>query len=200
MNLLEPWNLTYAVAFVVFIGVRSYYGRPAQREKKKVSRVDLLEQVLLTFLAIGNLLLPTIFLFTNWLDFADYRLPDWLPWVGVVFLLPGLWLFWRSHVDLGLNWSISLQIRERHTICKNGVYALMRHPMYASVWLWGVGQALMLENWLAGWGTIAPFAILYFLRTPREERMLCESLGEDYRAYMAATPRIFPRFNRNKNR
>jgi protein-S-isoprenylcysteine O-methyltransferase Ste14 len=37
---------------------------------------------------------------------------------------------------------------------------------------------------------------MYFLRTPREERMMCEFFGEDYKRYMKETGRLFPRLTR----
>ncbi len=65
--------------------------------------------------------------------------------------------------------------------------------MYASIWLWGIAQGMLLENWLAGWSVVPVFAAMYFLRTPREEQMMCETFGEQYRAYMRRTGRLFPR-------
>jgi protein-S-isoprenylcysteine O-methyltransferase Ste14 len=56
----------------------------------------------------------------------------------------------------------------------NVVYGTIRHPMYASIWLFGLAQGLLLENWLAGWAAVATFAPMYFLRTPREEPMMRE--------------------------
>ena len=38
------------------------------------------------------------------------------------------------------------------------------------------------------------FAILYLVRTPREEKMMCEVFGESYRDYMQRTGRLWPRF------
>jgi protein-S-isoprenylcysteine O-methyltransferase Ste14 len=65
--------------------------------------------------------------------------------------------------------------------------------MYASEWLWALAQALLLQNWVAGWATLALFAPLYALRVPREERMMLDRFGEEYRAYMDRTGRIVPR-------
>jgi hypothetical protein len=31
-------------------------------------------------------------------------------------LVIGLWLFYRSHADLGTNWSITLEVREQHRL------------------------------------------------------------------------------------
>jgi len=109
-----------------------------------------------------------------------------------------LWLFWRSHADLGDNWSVTLELRNGHQLVKHGVYRSIRHPMYAAIFLWSLAQGLILENWLAGWSSFATFSAMYFLRTPREERMMCEFLGEEYREYMRETGRLFPRIYRKK--
>ncbi len=193
MNILQPWNIVYFVGFVVFAGTRGVFKRPAEREEKTIDRLDGQEKALLGFMGVGHLLLPILYLFTPWLGFANYQLPTWLPWIGSAVMVASLWLFWRSHADLGLNWSVSLQVRKEHQLIKHGVYSSIRHPMYASIWLWGIAQAMMLQNCLAGWGTLVPFAAMYFLRTPREERMMCEALGEEYRNYMESTGRLFPR-------
>lgn len=108
-------------------------------------------------------------------------------------MICALWLFWRSHTDLGLNWSQTLELRENHQLIKEGVYRSIRHPMYASIWLWCLAQGLMLENWLAGWYAGVAFALMYIVRTPREERMMCEKFGDDYRNYMRHTGRLLPR-------
>src|SRR5262249_32252909 len=133
------------------------------------------------------------YVFTPWLGFADYHLPPFAPWCGAALIVGSLWLFWRSHADLGLNWSQTLELRKGHQLITHGVYRSIRHPMDASIWLWCVGQGLLLENWLAGWYALASFAVLYFVRTPREERMMCEAFGEEYREYLSRTGRLFPR-------
>ena len=67
--------------------------------------------------------------------------------------------------------------------------------MYASIWVWCLAQGLLLENWLAGWYAFVAFALMYFVRTPREERMMCESFGNEYRDYMRQTGRFIPHMN-----
>jgi len=110
-----------------------------------------------------------------------------------VLMVAALWLFYRSHADLGLNWSVSLELRKGHELVKRGVYRSIRHPMYASIWLWCLAQGLLLENWLAGWYALMAFALMYFVRTPREERMMREAFGQEYADYMGQTGRLFPR-------
>jgi protein-S-isoprenylcysteine O-methyltransferase Ste14 len=52
---------------------------------------------------------------------------------------------------------------------------------------------LLLQNWVAGWAGLALFAPLYVLRVPREERMMLDQFGEEYRAYMDRTGGVVPR-------
>ena len=113
-------------------------------------------------------------------------------------MVTALWLFWRSHVDLGQNWSVSLEMRERHQLVTDGVYRFIRHPMYASIWLWSLAQGMLLQNWFAGWSLVPTFAAMYFIRTPREERMMCDAFGDEYRHYMRRTGRLFPRIRKRR--
>jgi protein-S-isoprenylcysteine O-methyltransferase Ste14 len=111
---------------------------------------------------------------------------------GTLLLVVGLWLFWRSHKDLGRNWSITLQVREGHQLVTRGVYGRIRHPMYTSLLLYSIGQALALPNWIAGPSYLVPFALLLSLRYRAEERMMLDRFGEEYAAYAARTKRLFP--------
>ena len=55
-------------------------------------------------------------------------------------------------------------MREGHTIVTEGVYRFIRYLMYASIWLWGIAQTLLLQNWIAGWASIVLFMPMYVLR------------------------------------
>jgi len=193
---IQPWNLIFLIGWIVYVAIRGVFKQRTKKNEVTVTRADALEKALLIIVIPGGLLLPLAYIFTAWLSFADYRLPPWAPWCGVVLMVGSLWLFWRSHADLGLNWSQTLELRKDHQLVKGGIYRSIRHPMYASIWLWCLAQGLMLENWLAGWYAGAAFALMYFVRTPREERMMCEAFGDEYREYMRQTGRVLPRLKR----
>lgn len=192
VDLQHPWNIVFLAGFVVYIGIRQVFGGRLKAEKSVVRRIDGLEKGLLAVVALGSLLFPVLYLFTPLLRFANYRLPAFVPWAGAAVMLVALWLFQRSHADLGRQWSISLEVREDHRLITHGVYRSIRHPMYLAIWLWSLAQALLLENWLAGCGALLSFAPLYFIRTPREEALMLETFGDEYRAYMQRTGRILP--------
>jgi protein-S-isoprenylcysteine O-methyltransferase Ste14 len=114
-------------------------------------------------------------------------------------LVCALIVFWRAHADLGRNWSPSLQVREGHSLITRGLYQYIRHPMYASQWLYVIAQPLLLHNWIAGLGGLLLFLPLYVLRVPAEEQMMVDGFGEEYRAYMLRTGRVLPRWPSGSN-
>lgn len=172
----------YFIGFIILLIIRIYY-RLRNRDVKIVeSYVSALEKFLFFLDAVGVIVIPLFYVFTPWLNFADYQLPSWLGWIGAIILALAVLLLWHAHADLGRNWSQSLELRKGHQLIDHGVYKYIRHPMYAAIWLYGVAQALLLHNFIAGWSTLITFGVLYFLRVPREEQMLLEKFGNDYRA------------------
>jgi protein-S-isoprenylcysteine O-methyltransferase Ste14 len=150
------------------------------------------EVVLMAISAAGLGVLPSIYVIANAPAFASYALRPWQPWLGAAVFAAALWLFHRTHKDLGRNWSVTLEVRDRHTLVTNGVYGRVRHPMYLAFWLWAVAQALLLPNWIAGPAGLIGFGTLFFLRVGREEALMIETFGDEYRRYMARTSRILP--------
>ena len=64
--------------------------------------------------------------------------------------------------------------------------------MYTSFLLMALGQAFLLSNWFVGVAGLFGFAVLFFLRVDKEERMMLETFGPQYRDYMDKTKRIIP--------
>ncbi len=189
----QPSNVIFLVGCVAYFYIRAVFARHTKRNEKIVRRIDACERILLFIVISSGVVFPVFYLSTPWLGFADYHLPAWAPWFGTICMLAALWLFWRSHADLGQNWSVTLEIRKGHHLVTHGIYRTIRHPMYASIWLFNVAQALLLQNWLAGWSSFLAFGVLYFTRVSREEQMMIDFFGQEYRDYMKQTGRLFPR-------
>jgi protein-S-isoprenylcysteine O-methyltransferase Ste14 len=171
--------------------------RRAWRAKRiALTRTSPLDIALDMVAFTGMEITPVVYAFTTWLDFADYRMPAWVGWVGVTVLAAAVWLLWRAHADLGHDWSPTLQIAEGHTLVTEGVYQRLRHPIYAAVWLTGVAQVLMLVNWIAGPACLVLFLPVYLVRVPREERMMLDRFGAAYQAYMHRSGAVLPRWGR----
>ncbi len=194
---LASLKTVYFLGLLAELLIRLPHERQRRQNRIVVDRVDWLERLLVGLVAAGLFCIPVVYAFTPWLNWANYRLSPRASseagGVGAALLAGAVWLFWRSHTDLGREWSPSLQLREGHTLITSGVYKSVRHPMYASIWLWGLAQALLLQNWVAGWASLVLFLPMYVLRVPREEQMMLEQFGEAYRAYINRTGRVIPR-------
>jgi protein-S-isoprenylcysteine O-methyltransferase Ste14 len=145
--------------------------------------------------ALGMFIVPLIYVLTPWLDFADYHLPSWAGWIGVAIFALAVWLLYRSHADLGRNWSPRLEILDVHSLVTDGVFRYIRHPMYAAHLLWGIAQVFLLQNWIAGFSMLVTFLPGYFYRVRKEEQMMIEHFGDQYRAYVKHTGRVLPRLS-----
>jgi protein-S-isoprenylcysteine O-methyltransferase Ste14 len=185
-------------AVIWFAGIVGWYiiRHPFERKAKKVGVSKSLfgrrESSILAFALLGLFVIPAVYALIGFPASLDRPFIPSIAWLGLVTLCAALWLFRRSHVDLGQNWSISLEVRERHALVKTGVYRLIRHPMYSSFFLLGLAQMLLLSNWFAGASGLLGVGVFYVFRVRQEERMMLGCFGNDYLGYMAHTKRLIP--------
>jgi protein-S-isoprenylcysteine O-methyltransferase Ste14 len=185
-------KLVWCVGVIGWFAIRYPHERRSRRTPRRLRSDRARELALLTISAAGMLVVPAIYVFTGWPQVADYRFQPAAAWLGTAAFGTALWLFHRTHKDLGQNWSVALEIRHQHALVTSGIYRHVRHPMYSAFWLWAVAQALLLPNWIAGPAGLACFGTLFFLRIGREERLMIEAFGDCYRRYMERTARIVP--------
>ena len=182
----------YVLLAVGWYVIRFPYARRAGRTPVKSSRRGPREIALLVISLAGMGVLPFVYVATGFPKAADYAFQPVLAWLGLGAAIASLAMFIATHRALGRFWSVSLDVREGHKLATEGVYRHVRHPMYVAFWLWAVAQALLLPNWVAGMAGLVGFGTLYFLRVAREEQMMMDAFGEDYRAYMTRTKRLIP--------
>ena len=178
-------------ASVAMVAIRAPHGHRSLKVKVATSRKGRTEKILLT-IAWAGFFVPILWMITPLFKFADYPLHPAPFWTGVACLVAGLWLFHRTHRDLGTNWSITLELRENHRLITTGSYRLVRHPMYLSLFVYGIGQALALPNWVAGPSYLAALGLLFAFRVLPEERMMREQFSAEYDAYASRTKRLVP--------
>ncbi|MBA4798745.1 MAG: isoprenylcysteine carboxylmethyltransferase family protein [Rhizobiales bacterium] len=184
--------ILWALMLVTWCAMRYPAMRRARRQKTRVDRRSTLDISLLVLCTVGLVVLPILWRLHAFDGFAD-RGQGIIPLIlGLLTGVAFLWLFRRSHKDLGKNWSVTLEVREGHQLVTQGVYAHVRHPMYASFLLWGVTQALLIPNWIAGFAGLAAVLALYAVRQSREEAMMRDTFGAEYDAYSARTKRLIP--------
>ena len=186
------FKIIYFVLFLLAFIVRKLFTASKDRKEFVVQERSVGDIVLLTFDGIG-MVIPLIYVFSSWMDFADYSMSEWVAWIGVALFLGAIMLLYFSHAHLGKNWSPVLGIQKDHKLITTGIYEYIRHPMYAAHILWAVAQILILHNWIAGFSFIAVMIPHYLLRVNKEEQMLIDQFGKEYEDYMSVTGRIFPK-------
>lgn len=189
----DTFKIVYFIGFLIIVAVRKAY---TSRHRKLDLISDQKSAIDIAFLALVGMgmLVPLVYVFSPILDFANYDLPNWSGWVGATLFGLASWLLWRSHADLGRNWTPTLGIRAEHELITKGIYSYMRHPMYAAHLLWAVSQVLLLHNWIAGYSLLVFALPHYLLRVNREEDMMVKQFGDEYKEYAKRTGRILPRF------
>jgi protein-S-isoprenylcysteine O-methyltransferase Ste14 len=172
--------------------IRFPYERRSRRTPVVRSARGSREIALLSISLTGLGILPFIYLATGFPRIADYSFRAAQAWMGLLVAIAALMMFRMTHKALGRNWSVSLDVRESHKLISDGIYRQVRHPMYTAFWLWAVAQALLLPNYFAGCAGLIGFGILFFGRVAKEEELMLESFGDEYRRYMSRTYRVIP--------
>jgi protein-S-isoprenylcysteine O-methyltransferase Ste14 len=190
---VNPWfaKAVIIAATAAMVLIRAPHGRRSRMIGVVQNRKGWLDSCLL-ILAWLTFLLPLAWIVSPVFSSADYQLRPTNFVVGTVGLAVGLWLFYESHAALGRNWSVTLEIRDRHQLVTHGVYEVVRHPMYLSLLVYSAGQMLVLPNWVAGPAYGLAILLIVAFRIGPEERMMQEAFGKDYEAYKAQTKRLIP--------
>lgn len=127
-----------------------------------------------------------------WIDAFRFPLPAWLRWVGFILGLLSV-LFWTwTQIHLDTQWSAQLQLKENHHLVTSGPYATIRHPLYMGMFGWCISLTLLTANWI--FLAVCALSFIGLLwRVPKEEQMMIEAFGDEYKAYMQHTGRFFPK-------
>lgn len=100
------------------------------------------------------------------------------------------WGMWT----LGRSYGIRLDLFEGHTLKTDGVFALVRHPMYLGIVLFHLGASLALES-LALLLITAFFVVpLTLARIAAEDAVLREGFGTQHVEYARRVPALMPGF------
>jgi protein-S-isoprenylcysteine O-methyltransferase Ste14 len=96
-----------------------------------------------------------------------------------------------SRYILGKNWSLSIQRKENHQLIQNGIYKIVRHPIYTGLLLLFIGNAIIVGDYRAIIAVFIVFISLW-LKLKKEEKLLSEAFGTEYMKYKNKTKAIIP--------
>jgi protein-S-isoprenylcysteine O-methyltransferase Ste14 len=113
-------------------------------------------------------------------------------WIGTVLLIAGSVLrrlCWRT---LGRYFTGDVQVRPDQPVIDHGPYRWVRHPSYTGGMIMFAGVGVALSNWLSLLVLVITSVGVYSYRVAVEERVLVETIGPAYLAYMKRTRRFIP--------
>jgi protein-S-isoprenylcysteine O-methyltransferase Ste14 len=195
--------LFFAIVFIG-TGIRRYYSYKIEKTRQKPSIKERIEEmmqaegrtftVLFFAQSVYVIILPPLYLlFPSSFLLFQMPFPNWLRWLGVgLGFLSIPFLLWVHYV-LDKEWSVTLKLQTDHKLVTSGPYRRIRHPMYTVLIMYELSWVLVSANLLfLIYYVIA--ILLIILRIPKEERMMLEKFGEEYRSYMKRTGWLLPYF------
>ena len=122
----------------------------------------------------------TALLFYAWLAFMALdavryrwsRVPDGVQWLGAAMLIISFVLFWLTfRANTYLSPAVRVQRERGQQVVSTGPYRVVRHPLYAALFLFLPGTSLLLGSW---YGLAAGVVIIALVarRAVLEERTL----------------------------
>ncbi len=111
--------------------------------------------------------------------------------IGLVFCVIGAFIACWSRYLLGKNWSLSVQRKENHELIQNGIYKLLRHPIYTGLLLLFIGNMIIVGDYRGIIAVILVF-ISFWFKLLKEEKLLIETFGNQYTEYKNGTKALFP--------
>lgn len=140
------------------------------------------------------------FLFFALIAFGPKALPGLSVWqgpalpvtqaMGVLLGLLGGYLLAAGMVGLGRNLTALPHPKQDATLVQNGVYALVRHPIYSGILFVALGWALF-QGSSARVLYVAVLFLFFVLKSQREERQLVQKFPA-YAAYQRRVRRLIP--------
>jgi protein-S-isoprenylcysteine O-methyltransferase Ste14 len=112
---------------------------------------------------------------------------------GLLLVLTGTVVNIAGRFALGANWADQATLYESQQLVTSGMYAVVRHPLYASLCWMFLGAALCYANLAALAATVLVFIPAMYWRAGLEERLLAGAFPAEYAAYQRRVGMLFPR-------
>lgn len=105
----------------------------------------------------------------------------------IIGLAGALWSRWM----LAGNWSSNVAFKQGHELIERGPYRFVRHPIYTSLLVMGLGTALAQARAGAFAGVLLLF-IGFWIKLKQEEKLLTRHFPDEYPAYKTRVKALIP--------
>ncbi len=185
-------SVSYFIFFLGTVGRVVQYGKLANRKDDR--------QVQATSGRLASLITIAGLISFHWLSLYSFSLSNiefdpvidrYLISIGISLVCVGIIVSQVAINTLGKFFD-RLTIKTDHQLVTEGIYSLVRHPIYTSYIFLFLGFCIVLHS-LSGLGLLLATCFTWFgNRIGIEEQMLEEKFGKEYQSYCDQTKRLFP--------
>ena len=111
--------------------------------------------------------------------------------IGLSICVSGAIIACWSRYLLGANWSLSVQEKESHELIQQGMYKIVRHPIYTGLLLVFTGNAIIVGDY-RGIIAVGIVFISFWWKLKKEEKVLSAIFKQQYTDYQKKTKALIP--------
>lgn len=143
--------------------------------------------------ASWGLALETAGIFLAWFRLPQTPAPDLARMIASMALAPAATVFgWLAVRHLGKQFRILAGLYADHELIRTGPYAVVRHPVYASLFAMMLATGLLFAQWPLLLLSIALYVAGTEIRIRAEEGLLRARFGEEFEEYRRRVPAYLP--------
>jgi protein-S-isoprenylcysteine O-methyltransferase Ste14 len=116
----------------------------------------------------------------------------WIQVTGIAVAMIGIAATVYAQLEMGDSWRIGVDEQETTTLVHTGVFGRVRNPIYAAMFTFGLGIALVTPNLVACVGFVLLVSTIELQVRRVEEPHLLRTHDAAYRAYTASVGRFMP--------
>jgi protein-S-isoprenylcysteine O-methyltransferase Ste14 len=197
--MIEFSLISYSLLLAVVFGLRPWmqYRRTGDHGFRGFSgRTSPLERLsgLLFAIALTALFGAPIATLTSVVGSAE--LPGWISILGVVLALAGFAVVVVAQYQMGASWRVGVDRSERTVLIRDGLFALVRNPVFSGIGMFAVGFSLLVANVLSGSALLLGAVGLEIQARWVEEPYLQRTHGAAYAEYARRVGRFLPGIGR----
>ena len=117
----------------------------------------------------------------------------WIQLAGIVIALVGITGTVYAQLVMGSSWRIGVDDSETTSLVRHGVFGLVRNPIYAAMFVFWLGSALIAPNIVVIVGYVLLAVSIELQVRLVEEPYLLKVHGGSYREYAGTVGRFVPR-------
>jgi protein-S-isoprenylcysteine O-methyltransferase Ste14 len=128
------------------------------------------------------------------------ELPSWISMLGVLLATAGFALVLTAQLQMGTSWRVGVDPSERTALIREGVFGVVRNPIFSGISAFALGLSLLVPNVLSVLGLLLGAVGLELQVRWVEEPYLLRTHGNAYAEYAQRVGRFLPAVGRLSER